>query len=160
MLECVPGPASSWCAATQNSKWDTMSGRIKQEIPYVRKAVIFGLVVLWLATLSGCRRPSEKPAPNATPGTTPPTAPQATSELSGPKIHHGRGVVIDIDKMGRYVVIRHQEIKGFMDPMTMPFHTDSPKLARSVRVGDEVEFTLEERPSEVVLTEIHKVPGS
>ena len=126
----------------------------------MRKAVILGFVALWLATTSSCSPSSEKPAPKAAPSTTPATAPQPAGETFGPKVHHGRGFVIDIDKKGRYIVIRHQEIKGFMDPMTMPFHTDSPKLAKSVRVGDEVEFTLEERPDGIVLTEIHKVPAS
>lgn len=66
---------------------------------------------------------------------------------------------MDIDAKGRYIVIRHDEIKDFMDPMTMPFHLASPALAKAVRVGDQVEFTLKEMPDGVLLTEIRKQPG-
>lgn len=66
---------------------------------------------------------------------------------------------MDVDAKGRYIVIRHEEIKEFMDPMTMPFHLDSAALAKSVRVGDQVEFTLKETPDGVLLTEIRRQPG-
>ena len=40
------------------------------------------------------------------------------------------------------MTIRHEEIPGFMDAMTMPFTLKDPKDLDDVRPGDEVEATL------------------
>lgn len=121
----------------------------------MRKKIALGLVAIWLSLLFGCGRPEEQPMPKSSAGSTP----AASEKPAAVKTHQGRGRVVDIDTKGRYIVIRHQEIPGFMDPMTMPFHLRSPTLAKSVAVGDEVEFTLEETPEGVLLTEIRKLPS-
>ena len=118
------------------------------------RAITYAFIAAWIAASTGCSRPSERPVPEGSR-----TAPASTAaEKPGVKHYQGRGRVVDIDKRGRYIVIRHQEIKGFMDPMTMPFHCASPALAKLVQVGDEVEFTLEETPEGVLLTAIRKLP--
>jgi Cu/Ag efflux protein CusF len=57
------------------------------------------------------------------------------------------------------VVLTHQEIPGFMAPMTMGFRTASPKIYDGVQVGDEVRFTLRGAPPNVVITALEKQPG-
>lgn len=120
------------------------------------KAILSGMLSLWLAAGIGCTRSNQQPAPESV-GGTPPAAPPA-SQTAKVKYHQGRGRVLEIDAKGRYIVIRHQEIKDFMDAMTMPFHPASPALPKTVQVGDEVEFTLEETADEVRLTAIRRVP--
>jgi protein SCO1/2 len=51
-----------------------------------------------------------------------------------------KGVVRKID--GQRVTISHEEIKGFMSAMTMPFHLSDRVALEGLKPGDEVEATL------------------
>jgi Cu/Ag efflux protein CusF len=57
------------------------------------------------------------------------------------------------------LVLSHEEIPGFMPPMTMGFKTASPNIYDGVQVGDAVRFTLQGTPPDVVITVVKKVPG-
>lgn len=118
----------------------------------MRRGIAPVLLVVGLLAGAACGRRGEQPAPKATP------ARSEATPVPSVKYHQGRGRVVDIDAKGRYIVIQHQEIKNFMDAMTMPFHPEPPALAKTVQVGDQVEFTLKETPDGVVLTEIRKLP--
>jgi protein SCO1/2 len=52
------------------------------------------------------------------------------------------GVVREVRRESGQVVIRHEEIAGFMKAMTMPFSVRDRALFDDLRVGDEVEGTL------------------
>ncbi len=52
------------------------------------------------------------------------------------------GIVRNVDASAGRVTIRHDEIPGFMDAMTMPFTLKNPKDLDKVRPGDKVEATL------------------
>ena len=71
--------------------------------------------------------------------------------------HHGVGVVeaVDVDK--KTIKINHEEIKGYMDAMSMEFHTRKPTLLNALKIGDQIEFTLEESAGIVVVTDIKKL---
>lgn len=56
------------------------------------------------------------------------------------------------------VIVTHDEIPGFMAPMTMGFRMASPKIHEAVVVGDAVRFTLRGVPPNVVITAIEKTP--
>lgn len=64
-----------------------------------------------------------------------------------------RAVLPDID----VVVITHDEIAGFMPPMTMGFRTATPRLHQGVAIGDAVRFTLRGVPPNVTITAIQKL---
>ncbi len=71
--------------------------------------------------------------------------------------HHGVGVVEAIDIEKRTIKINHEEIKNYMEAMSMEFHTRNPALLNDLKAGDRIEFTLEEAAGIVVVTNIKKL---
>jgi Cu/Ag efflux protein CusF len=61
-----------------------------------------------------------------------------------------RAVLADIDVL----VVTHDEIPGYMPPMTMGFRAASPKIHEAVQVGDAVRFTLRGTPPNLAITAI------
>ncbi|HKX26816.1 MAG TPA: copper-binding protein [Blastocatellia bacterium] len=53
-----------------------------------------------------------------------------------------KGRVETLDLGGRRVTIAHQEIKGYMDAMTMSFAVKDENLLQGLKSGDQVEATL------------------
>jgi Cu/Ag efflux protein CusF len=54
------------------------------------------------------------------------------------------------------VVLTHEEIPGFMVPMTMGFRAASPKIYEGVHIGDAVRFTVRGAPPNVKIVAIDK----
>ena len=63
-----------------------------------------------------------------------------------------RAILADLD----VVVLTHEEIPGYMAPMTMGFRAASPKIYEGVRVGDAVRFTVRGAPPNVKIVAIEK----
>src|SRR5262249_29521562 len=82
-----------------------------------------------------CHRQGPLSAPPQVPSTTTPAA-RTTRE------YHLVGLVRDVKKESGQVVIRHEEIPGFMKAMTMPFSVTDPAVFEDLRVGYEVEGRL------------------
>lgn len=55
----------------------------------------------------------------------------------------GTGKVIALVPQNQEVVIDHEEIKGFMDAMTMGYKVSSSSLLKGVKPGDRVRFTID-----------------
>ena len=72
------------------------------------------------------------------------------------KTYRGTGVVEFVDRGERIVKINHEEIKDYMEAMTMDFHVREARLLDPVKPGDKVDFVLEDAANVVVLTEIKK----
>jgi protein SCO1 len=53
-----------------------------------------------------------------------------------------RGVVREVASDARKAVIRHEDIPGYMPPMTMELNVRNPDEARSLKAGDTIEFRL------------------
>jgi protein SCO1/2 len=53
-----------------------------------------------------------------------------------------KGQVLAVDNARREVTIRHEDIRGFMPGMTMPFKVSEPKLLDGIAAGDLVTATL------------------
>jgi len=66
------------------------------------------------------------------------------------------GQVLAIRSDGREVTIRHQEIKGFMPAMTMPFQVKDPAVAKGRLPGDLVKATLLVTDDESWLSHVEK----
>lgn len=64
-----------------------------------------------------------------------------------------RAILPDID----VIVITHEDIPGYMTPMTMGFRAASPKIYEGIRIGDAVRFTLRGAPPNVKVTALEKV---
>ena len=63
-----------------------------------------------------------------------------------------RAILADLD----VVVLTHDEIPGYMAPMTMGFRAASPKIYAGVRIGDAVRFTVRGAPPNVRIVAIEK----
>ncbi|MGL5017744.1 MAG: SCO family protein [Luteolibacter sp.] len=53
-----------------------------------------------------------------------------------------RGVVRETRPAKSQLIVKHEEIPGYMDAMTMPFKVRDPKILESVKPGDAVTFQL------------------
>ncbi|MES2659945.1 MAG: SCO family protein [Verrucomicrobiota bacterium] len=53
-----------------------------------------------------------------------------------------RGVVREAVPAKSQLVVKHEEIPGYMDAMTMPFQVRDPKILESVKAGDDITFQL------------------
>jgi protein SCO1 len=53
-----------------------------------------------------------------------------------------KGKVVNVDKRGAVVTISHEDIRGYMDAMTMPFALKDPSLLDVMNEGDGVQATL------------------
>lgn len=71
-----------------------------------------------------------------------------------PSSYKLKGVVREIDKETGQVMIRHEEIPGFMKAMTMPFDLKGQEVLGDLFVGDEIEGTLVVKPDDMLLSEV------
>jgi Cu/Ag efflux protein CusF len=55
----------------------------------------------------------------------------------------GEGTVIAVVTGSHQIVVDHEEIKDFMDAMTMGYKVNSPSLLKGLKPGDKVRFTID-----------------
>lgn len=67
---------------------------------------------------------------------------QACTKPEAQKRYEFKGKVVNVDKRGRVVTISHEEIKDYMDAMTMPFHLKDESYLDIMQDGDKVTATL------------------
>jgi Cu/Ag efflux protein CusF len=60
-----------------------------------------------------------------------------------PKTVTAEGKIVAVVPQTQEVVLEHEEIKGFMDAMTMGYKVSPTSLLKSVRAGDKVRFTID-----------------
>ena len=72
------------------------------------------------------------------------------------RVLRARGVVRAVVPEINVIVLSHDEIAGFMPPMTMGFRAQEGKLLDGVEVGDILAFTLRGVPPNLLLTELRK----
>jgi Cu(I)/Ag(I) efflux system protein CusF len=86
----------------------------------------------------------------------------ATSKVPGAaaveREFQGQGVVRAILPELNVVVVTHDEIAGYMPPMTMGFRVATPHLLNGVEVGDSVRFLLRGTVPNLQITGIQKLP--
>ncbi len=89
-----------------------------------------------LALAGGCGQPTAEP-------TAAPPSPNASAAPNVETREYAlKGEVRKINKDGRELVIRHEEIPGFMTAMTMPFTVPKETDLDEFQVGDQVEGAL------------------
>ena len=111
---------------------------------------IAGIVTLALA---GCEaeRSVEEPVVETTT-----SAPSLASE---PEMFDVAGVVRSITPARDYIVVRHGEILGFMDAMTMPFPIADPEMIDPLSPGDSVHFVIAVLEYDVSVTSLEIIPS-
>jgi protein SCO1/2 len=65
-----------------------------------------------------------------------------TASAAATERHPMLGIVLEIDRSHRTIVISHQEIPGVMDAMTMPFTVRNPKDLDGLEADVMIDFTL------------------
>jgi protein SCO1/2 len=74
-----------------------------------------------------------------------------------PRTYTLQGQVLSIDPNRQQATIKHEEIKGFMSAMTMPYKLQDPKLADGLQPGDLINATLVVVSNDAYLSEVRKV---
>jgi Cu/Ag efflux protein CusF len=70
------------------------------------------------------------------------------------KLVTGEGQVIALVPESQEIVVDHEDIKDFMDAMTMGYKVSSRSLLQTVKPGDKVRFTIDTEKR--VITKIEK----
>jgi Cu/Ag efflux protein CusF len=65
----------------------------------------------------------------------------------------GEGRVIAVEPSSEELVVKHEEIKGFMGPMTMGYKVNPPSLLDRFKTGDTVRFTIDTEQKAIVKIE-------
>lgn len=91
--------------------------------------VLFGVSLALV--LTGC----EQPDPPADPTT-------STNTNAAPQIFETRGVVRSVPESGHTLVVRHEEIPGYMPKMTMELNVRHTNELASIERNDEITFQL------------------
>jgi Cu/Ag efflux protein CusF len=71
---------------------------------------------------------------------------------------HAQGIVRAILPELNVVVVTHDDIAGYMPPMTMGFRVATPQLLDGVAVGDSVRFVLRGMVPNLFVTGVQKLP--
>ncbi len=82
---------------------------------------------------------------------------EARATAAGPRDYRVEGVVRAVLPEVGIIVITHEEIPGYMPPMTMGFRATSAKIYEAVETGDAVRFTLGGAPPNLAITAIEKL---
>ena len=70
-----------------------------------------------------------------------------------------RGIIVDIDVDTGKVTVEHQEIRDFMEPMTMPFRVLDRTILEDLRPGDPIRAILVVRGNASWLEDVEVVPS-
>jgi Cu/Ag efflux protein CusF len=71
-----------------------------------------------------------------------------------------RGVVRAIFPERNMIILTHEDIPGYMAPMTMGFPVRDPRLYEGLDIGETIRFTLRGIPPNVVITAITREGAS
>ena len=100
--------------------------------------ILVGLFLIAASVFSGC---SQSPGPEA--------AVQTNTYV-------GVGTVTDLDPKVPMIEIDHEDIKGLMPAMQMPFHVKDKGVLEGIKRGDRIEFTVENGVRGMLVTAVRK----
>jgi len=72
------------------------------------------------------------------------------------EVYTVKGTIKSLPPNGKFIIIHHEKIPGFMNAMEMPFHVESPDLVKDVSPGDSISFTFEATNGRMTVTEINQ----
>ena len=79
--------------------------------------------------------------------------PRSTEGGEGSPTVVGEGEVVATVPKASQIVLEHDEIKGFMDAMTMGYRIDPPSLLAGLEQGDKVRFTIDVQRRAIIAIE-------
>jgi protein SCO1 len=79
----------------------------------------------------------------------------ATSAWGAAQQHPAKGIVIQVEKAQRSVIISCDAIPGYMGPMEMSFTVRDPRMLTTIKPGTTIRFTMVERDHVLYADDIH-----
>lgn len=111
-------------------------------------------------TISETKNQNTKPSPTVsiapTNSNSNNSAPISTPDATKIKVAKGKGVVTKINLELVSVELDHEEIKDVMPPMKMEFYVKEKSELEVLKVGDKVDFVLEENHGQEKIISIKK----
>lgn len=123
-------------------------------------AAAFGSAVLLLSL--SCQQKETATANQPAPQRPAPTQKAEPTPSTETKSYYGAGVITKIvpenpyDKSLASVELDHGEIVGLMPPMKMEFYVKEKSMVKGLKVGDKVDFTIEDTGGAEKISEIKK----
>ena len=121
--------------------------KINTEMKIFYKAFTF---LLLFSLLTGCSSDTHKEHSEQ-------TAEQSESVEAEPEIFEASGRVVSIPPSKRNFIVRHGDIPGFMNAMTMAFSLQDTALLQHVEPGDSIRFEIESQGSSAVVISLDTV---
>jgi protein SCO1/2 len=113
-------------------------------LPVVKAAFVAVAVGVGLLMGAGCSRPSSRLPDDRT--------------VPLPRDYEVRGTVVQLDPARSNLVVRHEEIPGYMRAMTMPFTVRDTNLLRELAPGDLIRFRLRVTEDDGWIESVERVP--
>lgn len=116
------------------------------------------LIIAVLNLISACQQNSAETKPqNAKPTQNATAAPTITPNTSEIKTFKGKGVVTKINLELVSVELNHEKIEGLMPAMIMEFYVKEKSELEVLKLGDKVEFVLEDNRGQERIISIKKI---
>jgi len=84
------------------------------------------------------------------------TTPAATPSIPKDGNYDARGEVTKINSELGSIELKHENIEGLMPPMQMEFFVRNKELLKGLEIGDQVDFTIEYKHPQEIITRIKK----
>lgn len=84
--------------------------------------------------------------------------PKVPVTATNPTVYQVKGVVVELTPEEKTVRIKHEEIPGYMDAMTMPFDVRDANELRGLEAGDYVAFRMLVTDTDGWIDQIRKLP--
>jgi Cu/Ag efflux protein CusF len=115
------------------------------------------LSLLFLLAFAACEKPQTTPKPPSVATTVSPTVVPSNATNSKIKTYNGKGIVTKIDLKLVSVELDHEEIKDLMPAMRMEFYVKEKSELEILKLGDTVEFVLEDNAGAEKIISIKKI---
>lgn len=123
-----------------------------------------GSILFLLALLTACQQNSQpeaakrvnKPASTASPTASAVSSSNAPTPEAQAKYYNGTGKVTKINLQLGSVELDHEEIKGLMPKMVMEFYVADKSELDDLKIGDRVDFVLEDKAGAERISSIKK----
>jgi len=119
---------------------------------HILRANFFTAMFLFVCMTACNQTTMQLPTSNA-PSNAPPNTLQNQIAVS---TYRGTGVIESVEREKGRVTIKHEEIKGYMEAMTMSFKLKDPKSLDNLNIRDKIDFTLEDAAGIITIIEIRK----
>jgi len=82
---------------------------------------------------------------------------QTNGKADSIKVFEAHGTVISITPNKKNIIVKHGDIPGFMDPMTMPFPVLDTTILSNIAPRDSIKFTIEVDDGETAVSTIEVI---